>query len=87
MSNEASRAVLVRLRRAHGQLAGVIAMVEAGRPCEDVVTQLAAASKALERAGFALVASSMRECALAEGRGEAPSVSTMRLERLFLSLA
>lgn len=29
--------VLNRLRRAHGQLAGVIAMIEAGRDCKDVV--------------------------------------------------
>ena len=34
--------VLNRLRRAHGQLAGVIAMIEQGRECKDVVTQLAA---------------------------------------------
>jgi len=36
--------VLNRLRRAHGQLAGVIGMIENGRNCKDVVTQLAAVS-------------------------------------------
>ena len=43
--------VLNRLRRAQGQLAGVIAMIEDGRDCQDVVTQLAAVSRALDRAG------------------------------------
>ena len=38
--------VLNRLRRAHGQLAGVISMIEQGRECKDVVTQLAAVSRA-----------------------------------------
>ncbi len=43
--------VLNRLRRAHGQLAGVIAMIEQGRDCKDVVTQLAAVSRAWTRRG------------------------------------
>ena len=45
-------AVLNRLRRAQGQLAGVMAMIEADRPCGDVVVQLAAVSRALNRAAF-----------------------------------
>ena len=44
--------ILNRLRRAQGQLAGVIGMVEQGRDCKDVVIQLAAVSKALDRAGL-----------------------------------
>ena len=52
VDEDARAAVLNRLRRAHGQLAGVIAMVEEGRNCRDVVTQLAAVSRALDRAGF-----------------------------------
>ena len=55
-------AVLNRLRRAQGQLAGVISMIEQGRDCKDVVTQLAAVSRALDRAGFKIVATGMREC-------------------------
>ena len=55
-------AVLTRLRRAHGQLGGVIAMIEQGRSCRDVVIQLAAVSRALDRAGFK---SSPRVCATA----------------------
>ena len=54
--------VLNRLRRAQGQLAGVIAMIESGRDCTEVVTQLAAVSRALDRAGFKIVASGMRQC-------------------------
>ena len=50
---DAIAAVLNRLRRAQGQLAGVISMIEQGRDCKDVVTQLAAVSRALDRAGIA----------------------------------
>ena len=79
--------VLNRLRRAQGQLGGVIAMIEQGRECKDVVTQLAAVSRALDRAGFKIVATGLRECVLgASADGKAP-LSEGELEKLFLSLA
>ncbi|MET7517465.1 metal-sensitive transcriptional regulator [Streptomyces sp. NPDC005480] len=86
--DEASaRAVLNRLRRAQGQLAGVITMVEEGRDCRDVVTQLAAVSRALDRAGFKIIASRMRECLTATEDGGTPAMNEAELEKLFLTLA
>jgi DNA-binding FrmR family transcriptional regulator len=80
-------AVLNRLRRAQGQLAGVISMIEAGRDCKDVVTQLAAVSRALDRAGFKIVATGLRECiAGADANGNSP-MTEAELEKLFLALA
>lgn len=75
--------VINRLKRAQGQLAGVTRMLEEGKDCKDVVTQLAAVSKALDRAGFAIIASGLEQCLL---RGDA-SMDTKELEKLFLSLA
>ncbi len=66
-------AVLNRLRRAQGQLAGVISMIEQGRDCKDVVTQLAAVSRALDRAGFKIVATGLRECVTGEARRRRPA--------------
>ena len=80
-------AVLNRLRRAQGQLAGVISMIEQGRDCKDVVTQLAAVSRALDRAGFKIVATGLRECTTGKGaKGEKP-LTEAELEKLFLALA
>ena len=79
--------VLHRLRRAQGQLAGVIAMVEGGRECRDVVTQLAAVSKALDRAGFKIVANGLRECANSDRSADGDCLTEAELERLFLALA
>ena len=84
VDEEALAAVLNRLRRAQGQLAGVIAMIEAGRDCKDVVTQLAAVSRALDRAGFKIVASGMRQCLAADG--DAP-MTEEQMEKMFLTLA
>jgi len=77
--------VVNRLKRAQGQLAGVVRMLEEGRDCEDVVTQLSAVSKALDRAGFAIIASGMRQC-LVESDG-AETLDVQKLQKLFLSLA
>ncbi|BDT87347.1 metal-sensitive transcriptional regulator [Nocardia cyriacigeorgica] len=79
--------VLNRLRRAHGQLAGVIAMIEQGRDCKDVVTQLAAVSRALDRAGFKIVATGLRECLEGGAVDRAEPMTVDELEKLFLALA
>ena len=77
--------VLNRLRRAQGQLGAVVRMIEDGRDCKDVVTQLAAVNRALDRAGFAIISSGLKQC-LTEPDG-VDSVDTQALEKLFLSLA
>lgn len=78
---------VTRLRRAQGQLAGVITMIEEGEDCTKVLTQLAAVSKALDRAGFKIVASGLRHCQEFEERGERAPMTTAELEKLFLALA
>ena len=77
--------VINRIKRARGQLDGVLRMLETGRDCEDVVTQLAAVSRALDRAGFAIVATGLQQC-LAAG-DDLGSVDVKKMEKLFLSLA
>lgn len=77
--------VINRIKRARGQLDGVLRMLEEGRDCEDVVTQLAAVSRALDRAGFAVVATGLQQC-LAAG-DDMNSVDVKKMEKLFLSLA
>jgi DNA-binding FrmR family transcriptional regulator len=79
--------VIKRLRRAEGQIRGVIGMLEEGRDCADVVTQLAAVSRALDRAGFKIIASGLQQCITAGEDGEDQSVNLERMEKLFLSLA
>lgn len=80
-------AVLNRLRRAQGQLAGVISMIEQGRDCTDVVTQLAAVSRALDRAGFKIVATGLKECVMGATASGAAPMGEAELEKLFLALA
>ncbi len=82
LTNDDTRPVINRLKRAAGQLNGIIEMLEEGRDCEEIVVQIAAVSKALDRAGYSVVAAGMRECLIAENQ-----VDTAKMEKLFLSLA
>jgi DNA-binding FrmR family transcriptional regulator len=82
---ESLGSVVNRLRRAQGQIGGVLRMIEEGRDCQDIVTQLAAVSKAVDRAGFAVIAAGLKQC-LVESDGQ-DTLDTKTMERLFLSLA
>jgi DNA-binding FrmR family transcriptional regulator len=80
--------VIRRLQRAQGQIGGVIRMIQDGQECSDVLTQLAAAGRALDRAGFKIVASVLSQCLRDEQAGrEQAAAERARLEKLFLSLA
>ncbi|WP_137123503.1 metal-sensitive transcriptional regulator [Segeticoccus rhizosphaerae] len=85
LNTDDMKPVLNRLRRAQGQLGGVIRLIEEGRDCKDVVTQLAAVNRALDRAGFAIVSSGMRQCLSAPEGVNAEDQQTM--EKLFLTLS
>ena len=82
---EAKRKVVNRLRRAHGQLTAVITAVEQDAHCRDVIQQLSAVSKALDRAGFLVISSALKEC-LRDPEAEGVADQD-ELEKLFLSLA
>lgn len=82
---ESKRKIVNRLRRAQGQLAAVITAVDGDAHCRDVVQQLAAVSKALDRAGFLVISAALQECLTNPEDEENPKVD--ELEKLFLSLA
>lgn len=81
----AKKKILNRLRRAHGQLAAVIDAVEDDGNCTDIVQQLSAVSKAIDRAGFLVISSALQECIGNDEDGEQENID--QLEKLFLSFA
>jgi DNA-binding FrmR family transcriptional regulator len=79
------QAITKRLKRAHGQMGAVVRMLEEGRSCEDIVTQMAAVGKAINTAAFTLISASLKEC-IADPEIDSDLV-TEKLQKLFLSLA
>ena len=77
--------VINRLKRARGQLNAGIDKVEEGAPCRDVVTQLAAVSSALDKAGFSIISNAMRNCLIGDNPDD--DMTTAELEKLFLTLS
>jgi DNA-binding FrmR family transcriptional regulator len=75
----------VRKRLRRGQVGGLIQMIDEGRDCRDVIIQLAAVSRALDRAGFRLIASGLEQCVSDDS--EQGAADREQLEKLFLTLA
>ena len=70
---ESKDALLARLRRIEGQIRGIARMVEDDTYCVDVLTQINAATSALEKVGLNLLSSHVKGCvadAMAHGHGD-----------------
>ena len=87
LSDEEMTKLANRLRRAQGQIGGVLRMIEEGRECQDIVMQLAAVRRAVDRAGFSIIATGLKQCVTeAHERGD-EEIDTALREKLFISLA
>ena len=78
-------AIAKRMKRAQGQMGAVVRMLEEGRNCDEIVTQMSAVAKAVNTAAFTLISTSLKEC-LVENKSNSEAV-TAQLQKLFLSLA
>ena len=76
-----------RLHRVSGQLAGIERMLDDGRECKDVVTQISAATKALEQTGFKLVAAGLTYCIANPDEAAASGYPLDVVEKMFMKLA
>lgn len=76
-----------RLRRAEGQVRAVQRMLDEGQECREVLIQLTAATKALEQAGFKLLAAGLQYCLAHPEEAEASGYPLAEVERLFMKLA
>ncbi|MEQ6377260.1 metal-sensitive transcriptional regulator [Bacillaceae bacterium S4-13-58] len=61
-TNEYSQDMKNRLKRIEGQIRGVIKMMDEGKDCKDVITQLSAARSAIDRAAGFVVAKNLETC-------------------------
>jgi DNA-binding FrmR family transcriptional regulator len=75
-----------RLRKVEGQLGGIIRMIEQGRDCADVIQQLAAVGRAVDRVGLKLMAAQLRQCLADEPAARGEGYQEDKFERLFLML-
>ena len=78
--------LLRRLRRVEGQVRGIQTMLTEQRECADVVTQISAASKALEQVGFKLVASGLTYCLANPEQAAESGYDLDRVEKMFMQI-
>jgi DNA-binding FrmR family transcriptional regulator len=87
LPDETVKDLVNRLRRVEGQVHALQGMVEERRDCRDVVTQLTAATKALERAGFVMIAAGLTWCLEDPERSAAAGYELADVQRMFTKLA
>jgi DNA-binding FrmR family transcriptional regulator len=76
-----------RLRRIEGQVRGIQNMIEEDRECRDIVTQIAAITKAMEQVGFRMLASGLTHCLQNPEESAASGYSVDDVEKMFLKLS
>jgi DNA-binding FrmR family transcriptional regulator len=79
--------VTVRLRRIEGQIRGLQRMIEEGQDCTEVIHQLCAARKALDKVGFIILTHKMQDCFQGNGGSKDPEANMNEAMKLFLTLA
>ncbi len=87
VDDAAAADIIRRLRRAEGQIRGAIGMIEAGRDCTEIVTQLAAVARAVDRAGFRVISNGLEQCMTSDADDGTKRADLEQMEKLFLSLA
>ena len=87
LPDEITTEVRTRLRRVAGQVQAVERMLAEGQECRDIVTQLSAATKALEQAGFRLVAAGLTYCLEHPDEAEADGYAIENVQKMFMKLA
>lgn len=76
-----------RLARIEGQVRAVRAMIEEGRECRDIITQVSAASTALDQVGFRLLSAGLQQCMNDPKQAKKDGFDLEEVEKLFLKLA
>ncbi len=75
-----------RLRRVAGQVHGIERMLDEGRDCKEIVSQISAATRALEQAGFRLVAAGLTYCVEHPAAAKADGYDIEAVEKMFMRL-
>ncbi len=86
VSPAAKTANIKRLRRIEGQVRGLQRMVEEGRYCADVLTQIASVQEALRGVGRELMRNHLKHCAstaIRSGGGDAEKMYEELLELMY----
>lgn len=86
LPDDVTNELVRRLRRVEGQVRGIQQMLHDGRECRDIVTQVSAASRAIDQVGFRLLAAGMAACLSDESAAADAGFDLDEVEKLFLKL-
>jgi DNA-binding FrmR family transcriptional regulator len=79
--------IAARLRRIEGQARGIRRMVEEGRPCEEVITQIMSCRAALDKVALSVMADYVQECLVEAESSEDARATISRALNLLLRMS
>jgi len=88
MACDTKQDVILRLKKIEGQIRGLQRMIDENKDCVEVVHQLSAARKALDKVGFIILTHRMKECLKEkQGADHDQEKSMEEAMQLFLTLS
>ena len=87
MAADTANDLIQRLKRIEGQMRGLQRMIEEQKDCADVIHQVTAARRALDKVGFIVLTQKMAECANRKGKSADSEAAMKEALDLFLELA
>lgn len=87
MAADTASDLIQRLKRIEGQMRGLQRMIEEQKDCADVIHQVTAARRALDKVGFIILTQKMAECANRKGKSGDYEAAMKEALDLFLELA
>jgi len=76
--DEVEKSVATRLRRIEGQVQGLQRMLEGGRECEEVLTQIMAVRSSLDQVGLLLMERHLERCIMRDEPPDSPLAKDLR---------
>lgn len=87
LPEDVSTELVQRLRRIEGQVRGLQQMVENERECREIVTQVQAVGKAVDRVGFRLLLCGLEQCITSPEDAADQGFDREEIEAMFLKLS
>lgn len=84
VESTSAEGLITRLRRIEGQVRGLQRMLEEGRECEDVLTQIMAVRSSIDQVGLLLMDRHIDTCLLGSTNAEASLRNLQRALRMWL---
>lgn len=86
MINEPKKKIVNRLKTIKGHIAGIEKMVEEGKPCDEILVQIAAIRSSVNKVGLAILENNAESCLMkTDENGKVNQEDVMKIIQSFIN--